>query len=118
MAYDSVLNFLPRILLYVNDAKVYTDLPGYNSSSIITRDEYCPDILHLTPETTLSMCAELTVGHESNLENNNICKKQKYASLVKELNHYKSVTYVNESKSPLTIFDKIGFDKKQQDFCV
>ena len=78
--------------------------------------------------------AELTVGHESNLENNSIRKKQKYSKLVKELkDHYKSVIFINismsclgvfanESRSLLTMFDigfdKIGFDKKQQDFCV
>ena len=26
--------------------------------------------------------------------------------------------FANESRSLLTVFDKIGFDKKQQDFCV
>ena len=26
--------------------------------------------------------------------------------------------FANESRSLLTMFDKIGFDKKQQDFCV
>ena len=109
----------------MKDAKVYADLPGYNSPSIITGDEYRPDMLLLTTENTL-----LTVGHESNLENNSICKKQKYSKLVKELkDHYKSVIFINismsysgvfanESRSLLTMFDKIGFDKKQQDFCV
>ena len=113
----------------MKDAKVYADLPGYNSPSIITGDEYRPDMLLLTTENTLYV-AELTVGHESNLENNSIRKKQKYSKLVKELkDHYKSVIFINismsclgvfanESRSLLTMFDKIGFDKKQQDFCV
>ena len=55
---------------------------------------------------------------------------QKYSKLVKELkDHYKSVIFINismsclgvfanESRSLLTMFDKTGFDKKQQDFCV
>ena len=127
--HDSVLNFLAKTLLSVKDAKVYADLPGYNSPSIITGDEYRPDMLLLTTENTLYV-AELTVGHESNLENNSIRKKQKYSKLVKELkDHYKSVIFINismsclgvfanESRSLLTMFDKIGFDKKQQDFCV
>ena len=96
---------------------------------IITGDEYRPDMLLLTTENTLYV-AELTVGHESNLENNSIRKKQKYSKLVKELkDHYKSVIFINismsclgvftnESRSLLTMFDKIAFDKKQQDFCV
>ena len=59
----------------MNDAKVYADLPGYNSPSIITGDEYRPDMLLLTTENTLYV-AELTAGHESNLENNSIRKKK------------------------------------------
>ena len=51
---------------------------------IITGEEYRPDMLLLTKENTLYV-AELTVGHESNLENNSIRKKQKYSKLVKEL---------------------------------
>ena len=43
---------------------------------IITGDEYRPDMLLLTTENTLYV-AELTVGHESNLENNSIRKKTK-----------------------------------------
>ena len=96
---------------------------------IITGDEYRPDMLLLTTGNTLYV-AELTVGHKSNLENNSIRKKQKYSKLVKELkDHYKSVIFINismsclgvftnESRSLLTMFDKIAFDKKQQDFCV
>ena len=72
---SSVLNFLSKPLLSVNDAKVYADLPGYKSPSIITGDEYRPDLLLLTSQNTLYV-AELTVGHESNLENNSNHKKQ------------------------------------------
>ena len=62
---------MKETLLSVKDAKVYADLPGYNSLSIITGDEYRPDMLLLTTENTLYV-VELTVGHESNLENNSI----------------------------------------------
>ena len=48
----------------------------------MTGDEYRPDILLLTTENTLYV-AELTVGHESNLENNSKRKEQKYSELVK-----------------------------------
>ena len=34
--HDSVLNFLAKTLMSVNDAKVYADLPGYKGPSIIT----------------------------------------------------------------------------------
>ena len=45
-----VLNFLAKPLLSVNDAKVYVDLLGYNSPSIIPGDEYRPDMLLLTSQ--------------------------------------------------------------------
>ena len=80
-------------------------------------------MLLLSAENTLYV-------EESNLKNNSIRKKQKFSKLVKELKyHYKTViiinismsclgVFANESTSLLTMFDKIGFDKKQQDFCV
>ena len=113
----------------VNDAKVYADLPGYKGPSIIIGDEYRPDMLLLTSKNTLYV-AELTVGHESNLEIDSNRKKQKYCNLVKELKDiYKSVIFVNismsclgvfanDSISLLSMFDKLGFDKKEQDLCV
>ena len=64
----------------MKDAKVYADLPGYNSPSIITGDEYRPDMLLLTTENTLYV-AELTVGHESNLEKTVSAKNKSTLSL-------------------------------------
>ena len=83
----------------------------------------------VTSDNTLYVI-ELTVGHESNLSNNTIRKKQKYSNLVKELrDDYRSVTFVNISMSCLGVFandsisllkmlDKIAFEKKHQVFCV
>ena len=85
----------------VKDAKVYAYLPGYRSPSIITGNEYRPDMLLLSSPNTLYV-AELTVGHESNLENNSNRKKQKYCNLVRELKDiYNSVIFVNISMSCL-----------------
>ena len=86
-------------------------------------------MLLITSDNTLYVI-ELTVGHESNLSNNSNRKKLKYSNLVKELkDDYRSVTFVNISMSCLGVFanesisllkmlDKIGFEKKHQDFCV
>ena len=63
--HDSVLNLLAKTLSSVSDAKLFADLPGYNSPSIITGDEYRPDMLLITSDNTLYV-AELTAGHESN----------------------------------------------------
>ena len=45
------------------------DLPGFNNPSIVTKDEYRPEMLLVTSDNTLYVI-ELTVGHESNLKNN------------------------------------------------
>ena len=50
--HDSVLIFLAKTLMSVNDVKVYADLPGYKSPSIITGNEYRPDMLLLTSQNT------------------------------------------------------------------
>ncbi len=72
--HDSILNFLAKTLMCVNNSKLFVDLPEYRSPSIITGDKYCPDMLLVTSDNTLYV-AELTVGHESNLQNNSIRKK-------------------------------------------
>ena len=127
--HDSVLNFLAHTLLPVRDTKFFADLPGFNSPSIVTGDEYRPDMLLTTSDNTLYV-VELTVGHESNLSNNTKRKKQKYSNPVKELkDDNRSVSFVNISMSCLGVFanesisllkmlDNIGFEKKHQDFCV
>ena len=78
--HDSVLNFLAHTLLSVSDVKLFADLPGFNSPSIITGDEYRPGMLLITSDNSL-YAAELTVGHESNLRNNANRKNKKYPSL-------------------------------------
>ena len=67
--------------------------------------------------------------HESDLENNSIPKKHKNSNLVKELkNHYKPVVFLNismsclgvfanESMSPLTMFNELGFERKLHNDC-
>ncbi len=128
MAARLYFNILAKTLMCVNNSKLFVDLPEYRSPSIITGDKYRPDMLLVTSDNTLYV-AELTVGHEANLQNNSIRKTQKYSELVRELkDHYKSVIFVkyismscldvfaNESISLLTMLAKIGFDGKQQDF--
>ncbi len=81
----------------VNNSKLFVDLPEYRSPSIFTGDKYRSDMLLVTSDNTLYV-AELTVGHESNLQNNSICKKQKYSEPVREpKDHYKQVSRNVES---------------------
>lgn len=127
--HDSILNFLAKTLHSVNNISLYVDIPGYKCPSIITGDQYRPDILLVTSDNTLYV-AELTVGYESNLRNNSSRKKKKYSELVKDQSkNYRKVVFVNismsclgvfadESRSLFNMLDKLGVDQKQQDYCV
>jgi hypothetical protein len=48
---------------------IYVDLPGFLNPSIVTGDEYRPDLLLKTKDNCLYIL-ELTVGYETNLRNN------------------------------------------------
>ncbi len=73
---------------------------------------------------------ELTVGYETNLENNVERKKAKYRELIRQLgNNFMQVKFINLSMSSLGIFahecstfldmlENVGLDKNHQIFCV
>ena len=73
---------------------------------------------------------ELTVGFESNLNNNAVHKKEKYLNLINEMSrNYRCVRFVNLSMSSLGVFsdecstfldmmNDIGIDKKQQRYII
>ncbi|CAB4017464.1 Hypothetical predicted protein [Paramuricea clavata] len=68
---------------FLNKCKLLVDLPGFESPSIITGDEYRPDLLVFTSSDTHLYVVELTVGFESNLTNNFNRKKAKYENLIR-----------------------------------
>ena len=73
---------------------------------------------------------KLTVGFQSNFNNNAVHKKEKYLNLIKEMSrNYRSVKFVNLSMSSLGTFSNewsmfldmmndIGIDKKQQHYII
>ena len=75
--HDSVLYFLAKTFQTVNGCKLLVELPGFQSPSTITGEEYRPDLVLTTSDKHLYIL-ELTVGFESNLENNTNRKKAKY----------------------------------------
>ena len=94
------------------------------SPSITTGDNYRPDLLFLIQSKCLYVL-ELTVGFESNLNNNAVRKKEKYVNLINKMSrNYRCVRFVNLSMSSLGISDEcamfldmmndIGIDKKQR----
>ena len=127
--HDSILHFIATNQQTVNDSRLYVDLQGYKSPSIITGDSYRPDLLLLTSSGVLYI-VELTVGFECNLEKNVERKKEKYTELIREQNkHFNKVKFVNLSISSLGVFAKecssflemlndLDFQKQHQDYCI
>ena len=127
--HNSILNFVANTLQTVNGATLYVDIPGFKSPSIITGDTYRPDLLLSCSNGSLYV-VELTVGYETNLENNVKRKKAKYRELVKQLNQdFNEVKFVNLSMSSLGIFAlecssflemlaNVGLDTKHQTYCI
>ena len=90
---------------------LYADVNGFLNPSIITGENYRPDLLFQI---------------RSNLNNNAVCKKEKYLNLIKEMSrNYRFMTFVTLSVSFLGVFsdeystfldmmNDTGMDKKQQ----
>ena len=101
--HNSVLNFLATSFKVVKGSSLFADIPGFPSPSIITGDNLRPDLLLKTKDTCL-YSLELTIGFETNINNNAERKHLKYLRLVSDLrSQYTSVTIVNLSMSALGI---------------
>ena len=102
--HDSVLNFIASSLTCVKGSKLYVDLPGFITLSVITGDELRPGLL-LTIENKLLYILELTVGFETNLKINSDRKLKKYMPLISDQeNNFDKVKFVNVSISLLGVF--------------
>ncbi len=81
----------------MNFNNLYVGLPGFLNPSIVTGDKYRPDLLLTTKDNCLYIL-ELTVGYETNLQNNIKRKQEKYTDAIKEQKkHFKSVEFINLS---------------------
>ena len=98
--HDSILNFLTKTLSGLDDCKLFADLPGFESPSIVTGDEYRPDLLLFTTANYLYI-VELTVGFESSFTKNTKRKHAKYKNLTEELTK-NFTTKINKSFNQLT----------------
>ena len=102
--HDSVLNFIGSSLMCVKGSKLYVDLPGFITLSVITVDGLRPDLL-LTIEIKLLYILELTVGFETNLKVISDQKLKKYLPLISDQeNNFDKVKFVNVSISSLGVF--------------
>ena len=101
--HDSVLNFIASNLTSVQRSKLYVDLPGFITPSVITGDELRPDLV-FEIENNLYIL-ELTVGYETNLNSNSERKHKNYRNLIKDKEkNYNKVKFVNVSISSLGVF--------------
>ena len=129
--HDLILNFIAKSLQPVINvySSLYADVNGFLNPSIITGENYRPDRLFLIQSKSLYVL-ELTVGFESNLNNNAVRNKEKYLNLINEMSrNYRCVRFVNLSMSSLGVFsdewstfldmmNDIGIDKKQQRYII
>ena len=79
--YDSVLSLIASTIQSAKFSDLYVDLPGYISPCLLTGDKLRPDLL-ITLQTKCIYILELTIGYESNLQNNATRKRQKYENLI------------------------------------
>ena len=82
--HDSILNFIAKSLQPVINvhSSLYNNVNGFLNPSIITGENYRPNLLFLIQSKCLYVL-ELTVGFESNLNNDAVRKKEEYLNLIK-----------------------------------
>ena len=75
----------------------------FPSPCLITGDSFRPDLLLLTDNKILNIL-ELTVGFETNIQNNSDRKNAKYSSLINDLSpSYSKVVFVNLSMGAIGV---------------
>ena len=123
--HNSVLLFLANTFSSFKQCTVYADLPSFLSPSLITGESLRPDLLLLTKDKLLYIL-ELTIGFETNIQNNSNRKAAKYSSLLSELSpSYSKVTFINLSMGAIgtmgssctsffSLLNELSFDKTIQ----
>ena len=103
-----MLKFLAQTLPSLQPSKLFVDLPGYLSPSILTGESLGPDML-LSIEDKCLYIIELTVGFETNLERHAERKEIKYRPLLKQFkNTYREIKLMNVSTRSLGIFGQVS----------
>ena len=102
--HNSALQALVNYFRASPGASLYVDLPCFHSPSVITGDNFRPDLFFVSPDNKIYIL-ELTAGFETNLEVNAERKRATYQSLIETLKtRYTDVRSVNLSISSLGIF--------------
>ena len=106
---------------------VYCDIDTFPCPTIITREEYRPDIVIKNNNTIVLL--ELTAGYETNIEKNGIRKQIHYRPLIDKLKIEYDIKFINLSmgaigiigehaKSIKSIFSDVGVEKTEINFII
>ena len=91
--------------------RIYADLEGYISPSIISGEDKRPDIIIVERDTVYIF--ELTIGFETNISTNSERKKNNYSQMLEDLKSgYKEVKFVNLSIGAIGIYGDTCFNLK------
>ena len=91
--------------------RIYADLEGYISPSIISGEDKRPDIIIVERDTVYIF--ELTIGFETNISTNSESKKNNYSELLEDLkSRYKKVKFINLSMGAIGIYGDTCFNLK------
>ena len=108
--HKSIHLFIAKTFQSLQHAKIFADVPGYISTSVVTGDDLRPDLLKSISGNWLYIL-ELTVGFESNIRTNAERKAQKYRDLIQQQsNKYANIKFVDLLMSALGIFDSCASD--------
>ncbi len=118
--HNSVLKIIADYLLSVtNNIKLYCDITGYMSPSIITGERKRPDIVVIDKQRSWVFVLELTVGFETRIKDNAVRKHNHYSGLCSELrNQYNKVKFVNISDFIDFISNDLLLDNKKTNYVI
>ena len=91
--------------------RIYADLEGYISPSIISGEDKRPDIIIVERDNVCIF--ELSIGFETNISTNSERKMNNYSQLLEDLkSRYKKVKFINLSMGAIGIYGDTCFNLK------
>ena len=109
--HDSVLLNIVRSIKSSEVRRIYANLEGYISPSIISGEDKRPDIIIVERDTVYIF--ELTIGLEINISTNSERKMNNYSQLLEDLKSgHKKVKFINLSMCAEGIYGETFFNLK------
>ena len=103
--HDSILLNIVKSISQSDKRRIYADVKGYVSPSVITGEDYRPDIIIVDDKDLYVL--ELTVGFETNMGLNAMYKQKRYETILDLLKiNYVNVKFINLSMGAIGIYGK------------